>query len=370
MVFPNDRQCRRGLMEPDRCVISAQFQSLLPAALRTRHHAKFAMSLSDKDFWLGPIEHPNGTASALVELMTGGSMVNLRRLAFRAGVIALGVLPLVACGSDRAGLNTAPSAVPGSTTSLSAWSAQVGTFSARDRSADPAGRLSGESTVTSLVAGTTCPTLTFMMGTYKIAVAATTAYTGGTCADIVVDARLRVTGTKRVDDSILASDIEVQNGPHAQNVEGEGIITGLKTGTSCPALAFFVESKQVTVAATTAYARGACDDLAIGKRVHVKGTMTADGNVEATSIQVQSNSPGFPVVEGDGQVSSLVSGTSCPTLKFMSGEWTVTLDSSTVFTNGSCTDVAVGRKVGVKGTVTAEHQVLATRIVFKADDGN
>jgi hypothetical protein len=295
-------------------------------------------------------------------------MVNMRGIALRAGVIALGVLPLVACGSDRAGVNTAPSAVPGSTTSFSAWSVQGGIFGVRDRPADPAGRLSGESTVTALVAGTSCPTLTFMMGTYKIAVTATTAYTGGTCADIVVNARLRVTGTKQGDDSILASDIDVKNTPPAQHIEGEGIITGLKTGTSCPALAFFVESTEVTVTATTLYERGACDDLTIGKRVHVKGTTTADGNVEATSIQVQSDSPGFPVIEGDGRVSSLVSATSCPALKFMSGEWTVTLGSSTVFTNGSCTDIAVGLKVGVKGTVTAEHQVLATRIVFKTDD--
>jgi hypothetical protein len=274
---------------------------------------------------------------------------------------------LVACGSDRAGLNTAPSAVPRSTTSVSSSSMQGGPFTVRDRPADPAGRLSGESTVTSLVAGTTCPTLTFMMGSYKIAVTATTEYTGGDCADIVIGARLHVTGTKQADDSILASAIEVKNAP-PHHVEGEGIITGLTTGTSCPALAFFVESTQVTVTATTVYERGVCDDLAIGKRVHVKGTMAADGSVEATSIQVQSNSPGFPVIEGDGRVSSLVSGTSCPALKFMSGEWTVTLDSSTVFTNGSCADIAVGKKVGVKGTVTAEHEVLATRIVFKTDD--
>lgn len=293
--------------------------------------------------------------------------MNTKRLALRAGVIALGVLPLVACGSDHTGLNTAPSAVPGSATSAGSSSVHTGIFTVRDRPADPAGRLSGESTVTSLVAGTTCPTLTFMMGSYMIAVDATTVYTGGTCTDIVAGARLRVTGTKQADDSILASAIDVKNAP-PRNVEGEGIITGTKTGTSCPALVFFVDSTQVTATAMTVYERGACEDLTIGKRIHVKGTMAADGSVEATSIQVQSNSPGFPVIEGDGHVTGLVSGTSCPALKFMSGEWTVTLDSSTVFTGGACSDIAVGRKVGVKGTVTAEHQVLATRIVFKTDD--
>ncbi len=57
-------------------------------------------------------------------------------------------------------------------------------------------------------------------------------------------------------------------------------------------------------------------------------------------------------------------------LKFKIEDWTVTLDSSTVFTGGSCTSVAVGKKLGVKGTVTADHQVLATRIVFKDNDAN
>src|SRR5712692_10001300 len=87
----------------------------------------------------------------------------------------------------------------------------------------------------------------FMMGTFKITVNSATSYERGTCADITVGAKLRVTGTTQTDGSILASAIEVKeshdDGPGAR-VEGEGIITGLKTGTSCPTLTFFVESMQ------------------------------------------------------------------------------------------------------------------------------
>ena len=114
-----------------------------------------------------------------------------------------------------------------------------------------------------------------MMGTFKITVNSATSYERGTCADITVGAKLRVTGTTQTDGSILASAIEVKeshdDGP-GERVEGEGIITGLKTGTSCPTLTFFVESKQVDVTAATVFERGTCADLAIGKRVHVKGT--------------------------------------------------------------------------------------------------
>ena len=158
----------------------------------------------------------------------------------------------------------------------------------------------------------------------------------------------------------------LDHGPR-QHVEGEGIITGLKTGTSCPMLTFLIGSKSINVTGDTVFERGICEDLAIGLRVHVKGEML-DDDVVATSIQIQSQSPGHPVVEGNGRVTGIVSG-ACPALVFMAEEvWTVTLSESTTFVNGTCADIAVGKKVGVKGTVTAEHEVLATKIVFKGDD--
>jgi hypothetical protein len=43
----------------------------------------------------------------------------------------------------------------------------------------------------------------------------------------------------------------------------------------------------------------------------------------------------------------------------------VTVDATTNFVGGTCADLAVGRKVGVKGIVTAEHRVLGQQIVFK-----
>jgi hypothetical protein len=207
-----------------------------------------------------------------------------------------------------------------------------------------------------------------MMGSFKISVDASTVYVGGTCADIVVGARLRVEGTRQPDNSILASSIELKDRGHArQHVEGEGIITGLKEGTTCPTLTFFIGSKAIDVTDATVFEHGTCDDLTIGKRVHVKGEML-DDDVVATTINVQSDSPGHPVIEGEAHITSLMSGTSCPTLKFKVDEWTVTLSASTTFINGTCADVAVGKKVGVKGTVTAEHEVLAISVVFKTDD--
>ena len=294
--------------------------------------------------------------------------MRIRQTARTIVAVALGALPLVACGSDRAGVTTAPSSVPGAATSIGLSSVPGGSFTALNHPSDPTARLSGETTVTSLVTGTACPTLAFMMGTYKIAVTAATEYVGGSCADITAGARLRVTGTKQADDSILALSIEVKSAPPARNVEGEGVITGLKAGTACPELTFLVESKQVLVTASTTIEGGVCADLRIGLRVHVKGAYNDEGDVVATSVQIQSVSPGFPVVEGQGRVSSLVAGTACPALQFMIEGYTVTLDTSTAFTNGTCSGIAIGQRLGVKGTVTGDHAVLATRIIFKADD--
>ena len=229
--------------------------------------------------------------------------------------------------------------------------------------------VAGESRVTSFVTGTSCPTLSVMAGTFKVSFTATTVFERGSCAEVVVGSTLRVRGTTQADGSIVATnvEVEVENEP----VEGEDVITGIKSGTSCPTLTFTIGSKAISVTTATVFDRGTCDDLKVGARVHVKGAMTGD-NVVATRIQVQqAQTPGRPAIEGDGRVSSLVAGTSCPALRFKAEEeWTVALDASTTFVGGACADIAVGRKVSVKGTVTGEHQVLASQIVFKGPGDN
>jgi predicted extracellular nuclease len=216
--------------------------------------------------------------------------VKIRRIAAVAVAGTLGILSLAACGSDRAGVSTAPTSLAAGAAAASAATA----FHPQDH--------------------------------------------GG--------------------------------GNPGEGVEGEGVITGLKAGTSCPTLTFLIGVKSISVNEDTVYEHGSCDDLTIGKRVHVKGTMVGD-DVVATRVHVQNDSPGHPVVEGDGRVTSLVGSTACPTLQFIAEEeWTVTVDANTVFVGGVCGDIAVGSRVGVKGTVTAEHEVLATKIVFKGPDND
>src|SRR5262245_15799714 len=236
----------------------------------------------------------------------------------------------------------------------------------------PSTPVSADVTVSSLVAGTSCPNLSFMVGPYTIKVTASTAYQNGTCANIAADSKLKLTGVRQGDGVVAASQIEFRGSttptaPTGQPVEGDGVITTLRSGTSCPALEFYISSYLIQVDASTTFDSGACSDLGAGTRVHVKGTVNSDGTIRATRLGVQSPSPGYPEAEGEGRVSSLVAGTTCPALTFMIDEYTVAVTASTTFVGGSCSDVAVGRKLGVRAYMTGDKQALATQIVFKND---
>jgi hypothetical protein len=249
---------------------------------------------------------------------------------------------------------------------------------------DDGDEVDGEAPVTSLVAGTSCPSLGFMIGDFKISVTSATRFEGGTCADIKPGARLEVQGIK-TGTNIAASKIEFEQlapttppgtpttPPATQPVEGEGTVTSVTAGSACPALQFQVGTFSVKVDATTIFERGTCADIKVGMKVHVKGGMNrTTSSVLATRIAVQTDNsgpghPDHPVIEGEARVTSLMSGTSCPALTFQIEEWTVSVDASTAFVSGTCASIKPGTKLGVKGVITAEHTVLASSIVVKND---
>jgi uncharacterized protein DUF5666 len=229
----------------------------------------------------------------------------------------------------------------------------------------------GEGVVTSLTAGTACPTLQFQVGTFSVTLTATTAFEHGVCADVKVGVKVEVTGTMdTASHTVTASRVELKNENENENepAEGEGVVTSVVATTSCPTLQFMIGTFLIKVDANTVFDKGSCADIKVGTRVHVKGGMNpTTSSVLATRISVQTDSPGHPEAEGEARVTSLMSGTTCPTLTFRIDEWTVSVNGSTVFTGGTCANIAAGMKLGVKGTVTAEHTVLATSITFKND---
>ncbi|MBI3403161.1 MAG: hypothetical protein HY048_17245 [Acidobacteria bacterium] len=228
----------------------------------------------------------------------------------------------------------------------------------------------GESVVTGLVAGTSCPTLSFLIGPYTLKVTAATAFADGACADVKVGSMIHVAGTRQADGSLLVTRLVLKPATHAEEpVEGEATVSSVKTGTACPTLEFMLADRYVVkVTATTTFQGGTCADIKVGAKLHVRGAVGADGSVTASSVTIQGGETHREAVEGDGGVTSLVTGTACPALSFKIGEYTISVDSSTLYVGGTCADIKAGAKVGVKGSVGADKSVSATRITFRHDD--
>src|SRR5205814_465059 len=110
-------------------------------------------------------------------------------LAFSA--MALGALPLVACGTDRAIVPTAPSSVATATAPVS------GSIVTPEQIVPESGvTTTTPITVGGLVSGTSCPNLSFTVGTYVFRVNSSTQYSGGTCANLQAGSKINFSGTQ------------------------------------------------------------------------------------------------------------------------------------------------------------------------------
>jgi len=236
----------------------------------------------------------------------------------------------------------------------------------------PTAPLHVDATVSSLVGGTACPSLSFMVGPYKISLSPETTFERGACVRVAAGSKIGLTVLRKGDGTFTALKIEFNDttnppSPTGQAVEGEGVITALARTAACPTTQFYIGTYVIAIGASTQYVGGACTDLAVGTKVGVKGTMTGASAVAASVITVQNGrpQPTHEAVEGEGLVTALVDGTSCPSLQFRISEYTITLAGPTQFVGGSCTDVAVGKKLGVRVTMTGEKTATASAITFK-----
>lgn len=181
---------------------------------------------------------------------------------------------------------------------------------------------------------------------------------------VAVGAFVEIKGAVRADGSMDATKIEVKS-----NVAGDDGRDELKGAIeSLPAGQGFVgdwrvsgRTVHVTLATVLNQEHGA---FIVGARVEVKGTMRADGSIDATRIELQSPSGG-PGGEGQsanlkGTIQSLPSGSS------LIGDWTI--NNQTVHVTSSTKlktqhgAFAVGTRVKVKGLRLADGSIVATKI--------
>ena len=229
-------------------------------------------------------------------------------------IIALAaILPLAACSSDR-GATTAPSSGVSTATASGVSGAHV-----------TANEGSGN-TITSLVTGTSCPTLHFMVSTYLIKTDAATIYSGGTCASLRAGTVISMTvrATTEESQTAYASQITILGGGTTPTtpttpttstpVNTDVVVTSLVSTTACPALSFLVGPYTVTTSTATHWEVGACANLKAGSKVALTGTRMGDGPIVATNIAFRDvTTPTTPTeptrpsepVDGEGAISSV-----------------------------------------------------------------
>jgi hypothetical protein len=150
---------------------------------------------------------------------------------------------------------------------------------------------------------------------------------------------------------------------NVQTAEAEGTISGL-TG-ACPAITFSVGAFLVSTDANTTFSDGACQQLANGGKAEVKGVKQADGSIKATKVEMENAPPPAqppvnPVAELEGTIGGLTG--VCPVVSFTIGTTKVSTDLTTKFSDGTCVQLANGKKAEVKGSPLADGSIKATSV--------
>jgi len=178
-------------------------------------------------------------------------------------------------------------------------------------------------------------------------------------ADIKVNDRVHVSGTKTAATTVAASEVIFQTAkPALPLVQLNGLIAGLAG--ACPTVTFTVNSTKVSTDAATQIAPGSCSELANGVAVHLEGASHADGSVTALRIEMPSGAGNNRPTELAGPIAGLTG--TCPAISFTLGATKVTTNAGTSFANVACSALVTGTTVSVQGTSQSDGTVTATRL--------
>ena len=169
--------------------------------------------------------------------------------------------------------------------------------------------------------------------------------------------------------TLVATEIKVQDTGHdngaVDEMELEGVISGLSATSGCPVVTFMIGTTKVTTSAATVFDDVLCSALANGALVEVEGTLQPDGSILATSVEAESGPD-----EVVGTVFAFSGAASCPaaTLKVgptLSLATTVTLSGTTTFSGVTCATLVDGATVEVEGTRQPDGSIVAASVELK-----
>jgi hypothetical protein len=148
----------------------------------------------------------------------------------------------------------------------------------------------------------TCPAKTVTVGTRSFVTNAATEYNGGTCAELVAAAVVKVRATTQTDGTLLATKVEFEDADAGEDDDGDeddqdsrnphdgpGPFEGTVSSFNgiCPAVAFNLKGMEIVTTEATTYVGGTCATLQ--PNVHVVVTGTREGEtrtITATEIEI------------------------------------------------------------------------------------
>ncbi|MBI5746206.1 MAG: hypothetical protein HZA13_04320 [Nitrospirae bacterium] len=181
------------------------------------------------------------------------------------------------------------------------------------------------------------------------------------CAALAVNNLVEVSGFPTTSGAILATRIEIKDQifDPADEVELKGTISGLTATT------FLIGTQAVGYSSTTVFENVSISTLADGMFVEVKGNL-ATGVLDATRIKLEGE--GLDVgedqdvrIEGLVTVFTSCNGSDCT---FEVNGQHVQTSSATEFKNGIPSDISVGVRLEVEGTIDANGVLVASEISF------
>ena len=129
----------------------------------------------------------------------------------------------------------------------------------------------------------------FVVNGTTVTTDAATQFSKGTCANAVAGALVKVKGSVQPDGTVRATDVRFENAEDDDDDENEDRnkieLEGLVTAGACGS--FTVRSVAVTTNAATVFKNGRCEEIAVGVRLHVRGTRTGAASALATLVNIQ-----------------------------------------------------------------------------------
>ncbi len=158
--------------------------------------------------------------------------------------------------------------------------------------------------------------------------------------------------------TLTATKVEPENrgvGNQVDEFEMEGYVTQVRGAGD-----FLIGNTRVQTTGNTEFRGGTIDEIAIGTKLSAEGRW-ANGILTAKHVKFHAS------VRLEGDIASN-SGTAL-TLVGLSGV-TVQVDSQTEFNNTSLAGLSIGDHIGVRGRVSGNHSVTATRVDLRSTDND